>query len=328
MPTTPRHLRVEDRKTIARMSQQKIPQRKIAEHLGVNQSTISREIQRNARSYPASTPSSSVDYEPYLAHQTARKRHAAKPSRRSVLDDEALVLEVISRLERRHSPQQISGALAREGRQISTRTLYNHLRRDKLCGGQLHHFLRINGHRRYRHRNKRTRHKIPDRQEISSRPPEVTTRSRYGDWEVDLIAGKQSSGFILSLYERKSRFAILRKLRGKTSQEVSQEIMQALRGHHVFTLTYDNGLEFSQHQKINQVIGSQSFFCRPHASWEKGGVENLNGLVRQYYPKGSDFSQICPRHLAHVTEELNARPRATLGYLSPAHFLHHLQPRL
>jgi IS30 family transposase len=284
-------------------------QREIAAHLGFSQSTISKELKRNRG------PSGS--YEPFQAHAISTQRQEKKPRRHSVLH-EALCAEVIHRLERRHSPQQISGALARNGTRLSPRTIYNHLYRDKLAGGQLHRHLRINGRRRYRHRNRATRHKIPNRREISERPAVVESRERYGDWEVDLIEGARGSGYLLSLYERKSRLGKLVKMAGKTRAETVRAILGSLRGYCVHTLTYDNGLEFAQHERINRVLSSQSYFCQPYASWEKGGVENYNGLVRDYFPKGTRFDDISVERLKEVEREINERPRAILNYLSAA----------
>ncbi len=205
---------------------------------------------------------------------------------------ESLADQIIVRLESKHSPEQISGGFALTGQQVSTSTIYRHLGGDKKAGGQLHLNLRINGHRRYRHRNKASRVKIPNRRDISARPAVVQQRSRYGDWEADLIEGARGTGYILSLHQRKSRYGKLIKLTGKTSEETSRGIIKASEKYRVETITYDNGLEFSKHAEVSAALGSEGYFCKPYSSWEKGGVENFNGLVRQYYRKRCDLSEV------------------------------------
>jgi IS30 family transposase len=157
------------------------------------------------------------------------------------------------------------------------------------------------------------------------RPSEVAARSRYGDWEADLIQGAAGSGYLLSLYERKSRVEKLYKLGSKESGEVAIAMIMTLKEFDVKTITYDNGLEFAKHGFGNDLLGSESYFCKAYSSWEKGGVENYNGLVRQYFPKGSDFTGITPDRLPEVEEEINNRPRNVLGYNTPNDHLDQLR---
>ena len=161
------------------------------------------------------------------------------------------------------------------------------------------------------------RERIAGRRGLEHRPKAVENRQRFGDWEADLIEGRKGSGFLLSLYERKSRLGKLVRLKTKRSDETTEAIIRALASYRVLTVTYDNGLEFSGHLEVTRRLGAAGYFCAPYHSWEKGGVENFNGLVRQYYPKGSDFSEICPQKLARVERELNARPREVLDFLRP-----------
>jgi IS30 family transposase len=307
MPAETRHLRTEDRKIIHRMLKDKKPQTEIARILGFSQGSISKEIRRN---------SGQRSYRPKQAQAKADERKSAKKPRASVITED-LADQIIVRLESKHSPDQISGALSLSGEKISTSTIYRHVLEDKKAGGQLHLNLRINGRRRYRHRNKASRVKIPNRRDISERPAVVDRRTRHGDWEADLIEGTRGSGYILSLYERKSRYGKLVKLRGKSSLETSRGIIKALKNHRVLTITYDNGLEFARHEETSAALEAAGYFCNPYSSWEKGGVENFNGLVRQYFPKGSNFTAIHQHELNEVESQLNARPRKTLGYKCP-----------
>ena len=236
-----------------------------------------------------------------------------KRPRKSVITEE-IAAQVIVRLESKHSPEQISGALALSGVTVSMKTIYTHIYSDKLVGGLLHLNLRING----RHRNKANRQKIPNRKDISERPDIVQTRERYGDWEADLIEGTKGSGYILSLHERKSRYSKLIKLETKTSDETHHAIIRALTPYHVKTITYDNGLEFAKRAAVSQALSAQGYFCKPYSSWEKGGVENYNGLVRQYYPKGTCFRHLNQHTPSKVEAEINNRPRKIFSYQSPA----------
>jgi IS30 family transposase len=310
MPQEIRHLREEDRKIIYRMKKAKKSQAEIALTIGFSQGTISKEVARN---------SGKKGYRPKQAQTKAHERKVAKRARSKVIVGD-IADQVVVRLEAKHSPEQISGALASSNRRVSTSAIYKHIGEDKKSGGGLYLNLRINGRRRYRHRNKASRVKIPNRRDISQRPKVVERRTRFGDWEADLIEGARGTGCILSLYERKSRYGRLIKLEGKNSVQTSKGIIKALRGHRVKTITYDNGLEFARHEEVSAALGAAGYFCQPYSSWEKGGVENYNGLVRQYYPKGSDFSAITHAALKQTEAEINDRPRKVHGYKSPSHY--------
>ena len=203
--------------------------------------------------------------------------------------------EVCSRLKRKHSPEQISGALRLEqGTGTSQTSIYNYVEADKHAGGDLHLNLRINGKRRYRHRNKANRHKLSGGVDIGERPIVVERRLRYGDWEVDLIAGCRGGGYLLSLYERKSRTGILVKLLSKDAEDTAVAIIAALKGLRVHTITYDNGLEFAGHQKVSEALGASGYFCQPYHSWEKGRCRKLQRACPTILSKGNELSQ-CQR---------------------------------
>lgn len=306
-----RHLRQEDRKIIARMIKAKKSQAEIALTIGFAQSTISKEIQRN---------SGKRGYRPKQAQSRAHERKIMKRARSRVIIGD-IADQVIVRLEAKHSPEQISGALALNGQRVSASTIYKHVSEDKKSGGELYLNLRINGRRRYRHRNKASRVKIPNRRDISQRPKVVDQRKRFGDWEADLIEGARGTGCILSLYERKSRYARLIKLQGKSSEQTSKSIIKTLAGYRVKTITYDNGLEFARHEEVSEALGAAGYFCKPYSSWEKGGVENFNGLVRQYYPKGFDFSTVSQSALNKTEAEINDRPRKVHSFKSPSQYI-------
>jgi IS30 family transposase len=234
--------------------------------------------------------------------------------------------EVEARLRIKHSPDQISKSLVLRDLYVSHETIYQHIANDRKAGGDLSLNLRINGRRRYRRRSKIGRgEKIPNRVDIEKRPAVVSRRKRYGDWEADLIQGGAGSGFLLSVYERKSRIGRLHRLPDKSSAETMKAIVTVLYGLKVSSITYDNGLEFARHELVNELLECESYFCKPYRSWEKGGVENYNGLVRQYFPKGHDFTTITPERLQEVENEINNRPRNVLAYQSPNDLLDHLR---
>jgi IS30 family transposase len=291
-------------------------QQEIADAIGSTQPTISKELSRNRgqRGYRAKQ-----------AQEKATNRMEDKRSRPWVIVGE-IQKEVVERLNRKHSPKQISGKLAKSSVFVSAETIYQFIFEDKRKGGELYKDLRINGKRRYRRRAKNKRKgKILNRVGIEKRPKALELRVRYGDWEVDLIEGSKGSGFFLSLYERKSHTGLLVYMKTKGAKSTAKAIIRVLRGYRVRTLTYDNGLEFANHEEVSKALGSKAYFCNPYHSWEKGGVENYNGLVRQYYPKGSSFSEVDIQELARVEKEINERPRETLMFKSPSELGYHLR---
>lgn len=303
-----RHLRETERAVIERMNKEGSTQAEIARTIGFSQSTVSKELRRNR---------GLRNYRHRQAERLAAKRKAAKRSRPRKLVGE-LKEEVEQRLRSKHSPEQISGALKRLNSHISHETIYQHIAADKEAGGDLWRNLRINNRKRRRPRVKASRERIAGRVGLEKRPKAVEQRIRFGDWEADLIEGKKGTGFLLSLYERKSQLGRLVLLDSKGSAETALAVISTLGAYKVKTITYDNGLEFSGHLQIAEALEAKGYFCEPYHSWEKGGVENFNGLVRQYYPKGMDFREITQQDLWETERELNERPRKGLNYMRPS----------
>lgn len=301
-------LRADDRKVIENLRQAGKSQAAIGQAIGFSQSTVSKELARNR---------GQRGYRNKQADGMAMQRLKEKKSRPRIMVGE-LRSQTEARLRLKHSPDQISNSLRKIGIKVSHETIYKHIARDRKTHGLLWKELRINGTRRYRRRSKAGRvGKIPGRVDIDERPGEVARRERYGDWEADLIQGSAGSGYLLSVYERKSRIGKLYKLPDKSSSRTSGALIKVLAGLEVKTITYDNGLEFAEHGIVSELLKCESYFCKPYHSWEKGGVENYNGLVRQYFPKGSDFNGISVEKLGEVEMEINDRPRNVLGYESP-----------
>jgi IS30 family transposase len=280
----------------------------IAEVLGFHKSTISRELKRNR---------GRKGYRPQQAQQFAQQRQRDKPRSRIPLEAWTTV-ERLLRLQ--WSPGQISGWLAKTRRaSISHEWIYQHVYSDKVAGGDLHIHLRCQKKRRKRYGTKSIRGQIVDRQSIEDRPDLVESRSRIGDWEVDTIIGKGHQQAIVSLTERKARLALLAKVEQKTADQVTRAIVRLLEPHSdkVLTLTSDNGKEFAKHREITEQLSADFYFAHPYSSWERGTNENMNGLVRQYFPKNCELKNVTDKEIQIVMHRLNNRPRKCLGYLTP-----------
>ena len=218
------------------------------------------------------------------------------------------------------SPEQVSGWLSKEKQErVSHESIYQYIYADKAGGGDLHQHLRCRKKRRKRYGAYDRRGQLPNRRSIEERPKIVAERKRIGDWEADTIIGRNHRQAILSLVERKSKLTLLKKVERNTAEAIGQAISELLRpvAEKVHTITSDNGREFAQHQAIASKLEAAFYFAHPFASWERGTNENTNGLVRQYFPKGSDFSKITEANIKRATARLNNRPRKGLNYRTP-----------
>ena len=280
-------------------------QTEIAKAIGKSRSTISRELKRNH---------GRRGYRPKQADQKALDRRDKAVPRIRQADWEWIEHLVCQDW----SPEQIHvHVLSVYGWQVSHEWIYQHILQDKKMGGNLYQHLRCHKKRRKRYGKYDRRGCIPGRVSIDERPAVVNERKRMGDWEVDTIFGRKKQQAIVTLTERKSRFTLLRKVTQKTSQEVGNALIELLRPYPVSTITCDNGKEFVEHQRISHELNAQVYFAHPNSAWERGTNENTNGLIRQYFPKGSDFSKITEHEIIYVMNRLNHRPRKCLGFISP-----------
>jgi IS30 family transposase len=220
---------------------------------------------------------------------------------------------VVPLLRKGWSPEQISGTF-RKSHPVSHEWLYQRILKDKQEGGDAYRYLRCQKKRKKRYGKPDRRGQIAHRVPISARPPVVETRSRVGDWEADTVIGAGHKGAIVTLVERKTGYAKLVLVPNKEAAGVTQAILKALfpLRDRVLTLTFDNGKEFAWHQKIAKALEADCYFAEPYSSWQRGSNENLNGLLRQYFPKGTDFRTITKKQLADVEKKLNDRPRKRL----------------
>ena len=282
-------------------------QTQIANCLGVDKSTISREQSRNR---------GQRGYRPKQAHGLAMSRRKKGQCR---IQSETWEL-IVAKIRLDWSPEQISGWLLKHHHiRVSHEWIYQYILADKQTGGELYRHLRCQKKRRKRYGGYDRRGQLPNRRSIEERPEIVDQRQRLGDWEVDTILGKGRRRAIVTLTERKTRLALIRKVERRTAQAVQEAITHLLEPwkSHVHTLTADNGKEFARHQEISHILGADFFFAHPYAAWERGSNENMNGLLRQYFPKRRDFDTISEEEIEAVMFILNDRPRKCLAFNSP-----------
>lgn len=284
----------------------------IAEVLDRHPSTIGREIKRN---------SGGKGYRPKQAQEKTlgRRRNAPK----AIKFTEVVKAYVDQKLSLQWSPEQISGRMEKDiGLRVSHERIYQYLVEDRKTGGTLWSDLRrSNKKRKKRYGRADNRGKIPNRVGIEKRPAIVDSKRRRGDWEGDTVIGSgPQGGALMTLVERKSQYTLVAPVASKSAPEVTRAILERAdtldRG--LFkTLTFDNGKEFSHHEKLATALGVSVYFARPYHSWERGLNENTNGLLRQYFPKKTSLRNLSAQRVQEVQDLLNHRPRKTLGYLTP-----------
>ncbi|MET8945448.1 IS30 family transposase [Streptomyces sp. NPDC004542] len=324
-----RYLSEDERIHIADRLREKTTVRAIAAELGRSPSTVSREIRRNRH------PASSV-YRPHAAQARADARRP-RPKPRKILQDPQLREAVQAMLEEKWSPEQICQALRqrfpdRPEMHVVHETVYQALYvqgrgqlRRELAGA-----LRSGRARRrpQRQANCRQPRFTTPMVMISERPAEAADRAVPGHWEGDLIIGKDGRSAIGTLVERATRYVMLLHLPGEHSAEAVLTALTAtartLPAQLMRSLTWDQGSEMARHGEFTLATDIPVYFCDPASPWQRGSNENTNGLLRQYFPKGTDLSVHSPDHLAAVADQLNRRPRKTLGWETPAERLHRL----
>jgi transposase, IS30 family len=309
----------EERYVIYHLKLFKLSLREIARRLHRHHTTISREIKRNGPERP------SWVYWHEDAHRRALQRRR-QPRHHRRHNHAPLLSHVEKRLREDWSPETIAGRLRmdypeNEDMRVSTETIYRWIYRDASQGGSLFACLCRQHKKRRRQRRYGTgRGLIPGRISIDERPEVVATRQRFGDWEGDTVEGAKGSGNIATHVERKSRYLIATKLGSKTAVVTASAVVAAYRcipKAMKSTLTLDNGKEFARFKDIEKGTGLTIYFADPYAAWQRGTNENTNGLLRRYFPKGSDFRLVTQKTLAAAVKKLNHRPRKCLGYRTP-----------
>lgn len=308
------HLTREERYTIERMSKEGYKQQAIAECLNRSESTVSRELMRNR---------GCRGYRYKQADEKARLRRFESRKRIKFTDD--LQGKVERHLREDWSPEQVSGHLIKTGQEtVSHERIYQHVYRDHRHGGTLYRHLRHQRKKRRKRLGRRDRRgRIANRVSIDERPASVDQRLFYGDWEADLVMGKNHEGAVLTLVERKGKYCLIHPLENKRGNEVALAMIAALQPFRskIRSITVDNGKEFSGHEMVAECLETKVYFAHPYASWERGLSENTNGLIRQYLPKEMSLKGLTLDRCRMIEKKLNSRPRKRLGFNSPDDFL-------
>jgi IS30 family transposase len=285
-------------------------QNNIAKEVGVDKSTISRELRRNR---------GERGYRPKQAEELAVDRRVNAGKHISFTAE--VKKAVIEKIKLDWSPEQISGYLKKDKLfEISHERIYQFLLEDKKTGGQLHKHLRHSGKKRKKRYGSRDRRgQIKNRVSIDERPAVVDKKSRLGDFEGDTIIGKQQQKAIVTLVDSLSKKTFIGRVATKHSDVVSDIIIDLLSPVKEITrtITFDNGKEFSDHEAIAKALKTNIYFAHPYSSWERGLNENTNGLIRQYIKKGCSFDDITQERITWIQDRLNNRPRKSLGYYTP-----------
>ncbi|WP_299587590.1 IS30 family transposase [uncultured Microbulbifer sp.] len=285
-------------------------QRAIAKLLERHPATISRELRRNT---------GLRGYRPGQAHKLSELRRRQAYKAQKVTDGVWQQIVILTRKEL--SPQQTASYLKRHtGVSLHHETIYQLIYLDQANGGDLYKHLRI-ASKPYRKRYGKydRRGKIKNRVSIDERPAVVDRMNRIGDWEDDTVIGKGRGGALLTMVERKTLFTVIVRLTGKRSGLLAEAAVSHMVSFKdkIKTITFDNGLEFAGHETIAEDLEANIYFAHPYSSWERGINENTNGLIRQYFPKDTDFNKVTDEQVQFVMDRLNSRPRASRGGRSP-----------
>ena len=283
----------------------------IALELAVHQSTIRRELNRNM--------TKTGKYNPNFAQQLADERKERLATNRRFT---TIVKKIIDTklTQEQWSPEQIKGYCNKqEIDMVSVERIYQYIRQDKLQGGKHYKHLR----HQLKHRKRPVGEKkqiIKDKVSIEQRPDIINKKERFGDWEIDLIVGKQNQGAMVTIVERTTAMLFIRKLEnGKNATSLAETVIDMLLPYkaNIHSITSDNGTEFAQHKKIAKALQIDFFFANPYASWERGLSEYTNKLVRQYIPKKSVFEKFDQKYIKEVQYKINRRPRKNLNFENP-----------
>lgn len=312
MPKGNQHLTYELRCQIYALLKRGCSQALIARDIGVHRSTICKEIKRNG---------GMKGYHYKQAHAKASARRSKANSGRTKLTLELIMFIERMLKERLWSPEQISGYMKKKyGVSVSHELIYQYIWKDKRNGGTLYKYLRRQG-KQYKKRGYKNsgRGHISNRVGIEERPAVVDKKERIGDLEIDTVRGANHSGAILTMVDIMSKYTFLKLLSRATAKITGNAIIGKLESHQdqIHTLTPDNGKEFADHQRVTRQIGAKVYFARPYKSCDRPLNENTNGLLRQFFPKGTDFSKLTDEEVRHVEYLLNTRPRKALGYATP-----------
>jgi IS30 family transposase len=314
-----KRLSLEEREQIHALVNQGKTNREIAAALSRSHSTISRELKRSNTKF---------EYSPSKAHKHARGKDPDRGRRRIFDYYPEVLMEVYEQLSQKLSPEQISQRMKREHaddpqKWISHESIYRYIyafprgELRKLFTGFLRSKRRMRRDRSHIHAK---RGQIPDAISISERPEEVDARQVPGHWEGDLIIGKNHKSALGTLVERTTRLVILVPVKGKDAKSVREsfaEVFSEIDPEMRKSMTYDRGLEMAEHKTLTEETGVQVYFADPRSPWQRGTNENTNGLIRQYFPKKTDFTKVSIEEIKFAQNQLNDRPRKVLNWATP-----------
>ena len=287
--------------------------RDIARQMQRSPSSICRELNRNRNK--------DGSYHPWRATilYIYRRKVSKKPFR--LEQDSELATWVAERLHQYWSPEAISVRWRMEhpGMKLSASTIYSALKAGKIEGCNAVKHLRRHNRRKYT-QGPKSNAVHPERM-IREWPEEIRERLELGHLEGDTVYGGIGKGYLITLVDRKSRKLYMSIVRTRNSKETNEGILGALKGIEVRSISLDNGSEFAEYKEVEQALNIPVYFADPHAPWQRGTNENMNDIVRFYYPKGTDFRKVSEEEVAAVAESINNRPRKCLGWLSPNEFL-------
>lgn len=280
----------------------------VAEKLNVHRSTVYRALNRIRKTNWHPSKNSVV-----LLYKRKRKQDKYMTP--------AIKEYLVNHLKLGWSPEVISNMLRKEKRKhISFKSIYRYIWLDKSLGGSLYKLLPHHG-KKYNYSNGTKRSTITNRKDISERPAVVESKTRIGDLEGDTIVGCRAGekSCLLTLVDRKSKYCQIRKIANKTAAAVEEAMSRCYDNSVIpyLTVTYDNGTEFANHQDISKTLGCDIYFARPYKSCDRGLNEHTNGLIRRYFPKGTDFGKVSEEKIQEIEDLLNNRPRKSLNYLTP-----------
>jgi len=312
------HLTETERELIASMHWEGNGPSEIARVIGRDKGTISRELTRNA------SPEYRC-YTPCRAQRRYAQRKLTARHDRPLLKSKKIQQYVRRKLKVGWSPEIISGRLKEErpAQSISPEAIYQFIyHRDTPDREQLiSQLCRAHRKRRIKGKGRKVRKtKIPGRVSIDARPKAVEQRKQFGHWEGDTLVSRQSTYALHSIIERKTRILRLSKLERKTAAETNKAVLRALKklpAKAKRTLTLDNGTENAGHAELTTKLGIKCYFAQPYAAWQRGSNEQINGLIRRYLPKGTDFSKIDKEQIKKIEKLINNRPRKCLGFKTP-----------
>lgn len=294
-----------------------LKKRQIAKFIGRNIAVVVREIQRHKSPY--------FPYNAIMA-QRAAERKSHKTNKRKMDKNETLRQWVVARLRKKWSPEQIEGRLKKypppklKGVAITHETIYQYIYQNEDDPLLYKHLRRSKWLRQKRGKRKYRAQIIPDRTSIDFRPEEINKREKIGHFESDTIEFRKQRVVVSVQYERKIQLARITKLPAKKAEETEYALsktMEDLPPKFRGSITFDNGGENAKHMTLKEIYDIQTYFCDPYSAWQKGGVENMNGLIRQYLPKKIDMQTVGENDILEIQESLNNRPRKGLGYLTP-----------